>query len=68
MKQAQLIPKPKKRMRQPTKADMRQNLIDAAETIINLGGRVIDLHNENEDLRQQLRRPWWRRIFGRDVA
>ena len=56
MKSPQLFPKPKRRMKQPTKDALRQTIRDH-ET------RIIELRAENE----RLRLPWWRRIFGRDV-
>lgn len=57
MKTPQLFPKPRKRMRQPRKDVMRDELRRAAD-------RIIELRAENE----RLRRPWWRRIFRRDAA
>lgn len=50
MKQEQLIPKPKREMKQPRKAELRRQLAEAHETI-------------ERQAAQLNRRPWWRRIF-----
>lgn len=57
MKTAQLFPKPKRRMKQPTKDRLRQ-------TIREYERRIIELQEEN----QALRRPWWKRINWRKVG
>ena len=57
MKTAQLFPKPKRRMKQPTKYRLRQ-------TIREYERRIIELQEEN----QALRRPWWKRINWRKVG
>ncbi|WP_161809456.1 hypothetical protein [Stenotrophomonas panacihumi] len=48
----QLFPKPPKRMRQPRKDTLREELARAADEIERL-------RTENEQLRQ----PWWRRVM-----
>jgi len=53
----QLFPKPTKRMRQPRKDVLREELARAAAEIERL-------RTENEDLR----RPWWRRLIARKAA
>lgn len=54
---AQLFPKPPKRMRQPRKDTLREELARAADEIERL-------RTENEHLRQ----PWWRRLIQRIAA
>lgn len=51
MKQAQLIPKSPRRMKQPTKDALRDQLALAASTIERQAVEI-----------ERLRRPWWRRI------
>lgn len=53
----QLFPKPRKRLRQPSKRILRDELRRAAD-------RIIELQEENE----ALRRPWWKRINWRKVG
>lgn len=52
MKHPDLIPRAPRRMRQPTKDQLRDNLAKAADEIQRLRA-------ENE----RLRRPWWRKIW-----
>lgn len=52
MKSPDLIPRQPRRMRQPTKDQLRDSLARAADEIQRL-------RLENE----RLRRPWWRRIW-----
>ncbi|HYG06493.1 MAG TPA: hypothetical protein VD865_08770 [Stenotrophomonas sp.] len=54
---SQLFPKPPKRMRQPRKDQLREELARAAAEIERL-------RSENEHLRQ----PWWRRLIERKAA
>ncbi len=53
----QLFPRPPRRMRQPKKEQLRDELARAA-------ARIEALETENE----QLRRPWWRRLLQRKAA
>lgn len=54
---SELFPRPRRRMRQPSKDQLREQLALAAEEIARL--RI-----ENE----RLRTPWWRRAFNRSKA
>lgn len=53
MNDQQLFPRPPRRMKQPTKEQLRQ-------AVAELTLQVERLRAENEHLR---RRPWWRRIL-----
>ena len=53
----QLFPRPPRRMRQPRKDQLRDELARAA-------ARIEALETENE----HLRRPWWRRLLQRKAA
>lgn len=57
MKAPQLFPRQPKRLRQPSKQTLRNELRRAAD-------QIIELRAENE----RLRMPWWRRVFRRKVA
>lgn len=77
MTNPQLFPKPRKRLRQPSKKVMRDELRRAAD-------RIIELQEENEALKfykdecfaaydelaktVKPRRPWWKRINWRKVG
>lgn len=52
-----LIPRPPRRMRQPSKDTLREQLALAADEIARLRA-------ENE----RLSRPWWRRLINRRAA
>lgn len=54
MKSTDLIPRQPRRLRQPTKAKLREELARAASTI-----------EQQQAVIEQLRTPWWRRIFRR---
>ena len=54
MRQDQLIPKAARKMRQPKKDTLREQLILAADTI-----------QQQRVFMDYLRLPWWRRIFRR---
>ena len=54
----QLFPRPPRRMRQPKKDQLRDELARAA-------ARIEALETENEHLR---RLPWWRRLLKRKAA
>lgn len=49
--QPQLIPKPKRRKKQPTAQQMREQLVAAADTIASLRAEI-----------ERLRMPWFRRV------
>ncbi len=51
--QPQLIHKPKRRKKQPTAQQMRDQLAAAADTIASLRAEI-----------ERLRMPWWRRVAG----
>ena len=51
--QPQLIPKPKRRKKQPTAQQMRDQLAAAADTIASLRAEI-----------ERMRMPWWRRVAG----
>ncbi len=57
MKPQDLIPRAPRRMRQPKKDQLRDELARAA-------ARIEALETENE----HLRRPWWRRLIRRKAA
>lgn len=54
---SQLFPKPPKRMRQPTKEQLRDQVATVTEDNIRLRAEI-----------DHLRRPWWRRLFQRKAA
>ena len=54
----QLVPAIPRRMRQPKKDVLRDQLVLAAEEIERLRGELL-----RREL-QRARRPWWRRVFG----
>lgn len=56
-RQEPLIPRAPRRMRQPRKDQLRDELARMAEENIRL-------RQENE----QLRRPWWRRLLRKEAA
>ncbi|WP_165394480.1 hypothetical protein [Pseudoxanthomonas winnipegensis] len=53
----QLFPKPPRRLKQPTKAVLRQQLATITEEVIQLRAEV-----------EHLRAPWWRRLIRRKAA
>ncbi len=57
-----LFPKPPRRLRQPTKRVLRDQLVIAADALIDQGERIAQL-----EARLRKPSPWWRRIFRRDA-